>query len=344
VHRPPLPSKSRLALSLSTALLGATGCFGASSASSPSGPASDAASMDGPAPAFDAGVPDSGPAVAFDGGPGCLPLTAQGGLSPSAEGLPADGLVLWLRSDQGVYAAPSDGGPASTDAGTIAAVCAWADVSGNGWVLQNQTGMLPTWQPAGVGGDRPSIEFASTMEALQTSGVLGISPTSPRTLIAVDSLINTDGRFEPIAQGQTGSPGTYLMIDENPYETTGNLEGVYMTSNAFDTALATVAFGTNVHIYTISAMTIGTPIVDSVEYRVNGAPQTLTLLPGGSDGTFQDFSAANFTAVGASFTSSTGAGPDARVAEVLVYDRALSVAERASVQSTLAGRYAPGIQ
>jgi hypothetical protein len=129
------------------------------------------------------------------------------------------------------------------------------------------------------------------------------------------------------------------MIDANPYGTTGNFEGVYMTSNAFDTNTATMASAARVHVYTVSAMTVGTPIIGSVDYRINGISQTLTLLSGGSDGTFQDFSPANFTAVGASYTSSTGVGPDALVAEVLVYDRALSVAERAEVEAALDSRY-----
>jgi hypothetical protein len=295
----------------------------------------------------DAAQPDSSPAsptVAFDAGPGCQPATAQGTLSPTVEGVPASGLLLWLRADQGVYTLASDAGAPTGDAGAAAPqVCAWVDSSGGGWVLQNETAAAPTWT-ADSGGGHPAIEFASTMSALQTAGVLGLDPTSPRTFVAVETLKNAGGRFEPVGQGQTGSPGTYIMIDANPYETAGNLEGVYMTSNAFDTALATTALATRVHVYTISSMTVGTPIVPSVDYQVNGSPQTLTLLPGGSDGTFQDFSAADFTSVGSSYTSTTGVGPDAFVSEVLVYGRALTAGERTSVAQALGARYGVTIQ
>jgi hypothetical protein len=279
----------------------------------------------------------------FDGGSGCLALYPPTTLAPAIEGLPASGLLLWLRADHGVYVVPGEGGAPGGDAGSSPPppVCAWADLSGNGWVLQNQTSALPTWSLTAVGG-QPAIEFASTMAALQTAGVLGIGATSPRTFVAVEALVNADGRFDPIAQGQTGSAGTYITIDANPYGTAGNLEGVYMTSNAFDSNTATMASSARVHVYTVSAMTIGAPITSSVDYRIDGISQTLTLLPGGSDGTFQDFSSANFTAVGASYTSSTGVGPDGFVAEVLVYDRALSVAEREAVEAALDSRY--GIQ
>jgi hypothetical protein len=289
--------------------------------------------------ASEASSPEAAATPVLDAGPGCQVQSAPEPLSPALEGIPADGLVLWLRADRGIYVASTDaGGPGD---GGAPAVCAWADVSGNGWVLENDSPTLPSLRATGVGG-QPGLEFASTTSALQTSGVLGIGATSPRTLVAVDSLVNAGGRFDPIAQGETGSAGTYLTIDTNPYETTGNLEGVYMTSNAFDTATATMAAVARVHVYTVSAMTIGTPITDSVDYRVNGISQTLTLLPGGSDGTFQDFSSANFTSVGSSFTSSTGIGPDAIVAEVLVYDRALTLAESEAIEAAMNARY--GIQ
>jgi hypothetical protein len=349
VHRPPFRSLPRLALSLNAALLGLAGCFGASSSANPAGPASDGAAgieaggVDASSAASEAGS-DAAPGAAFEAGPGCQAPAGPATLSPSTAGVPASGLVLWLRADTGVYTVAADAGAASVDGAAPAPqVCAWADASGNGWVLQNPTASAPAWRSQGPGG-HPAIEFASTTAALQTAGVLGLGATSPRTFIAVETMINAGARFEPVGQGLTGSAGTYIMIDANPYETAGNLEGVYMTSNAFDTATATAASMTRVHVYTVSAMTVGTPVVDSVSYRVNGAAQTLTLLPGGSDGTFQDFSAADFTSVGSSYTSTTGVPPDALVSEVLVYDRALSSSETTSVEAALQARYAPGAE
>jgi hypothetical protein len=74
-------------------------------------------------------------------------------------------------------------------------------------------------------------------------------------------------------------------------------------------------------------------VLPAIDYRVNGATQTLTRTAGGlGNGNFESFAGANFTSV--------GAGPaDAFVAEVLVYDRALSVSERQAVEAALKTRY-----
>lgn len=83
-------------------------------------------------------------------------------------------------------------------------------------------------------------------------------------------------------------------------------------------------------------MTIGTPILPNVTYRVNGAPRTLTRTPGGTgNGNFEDFASAHRTLVG-----------DARgqahsvVSELLVYDHDLDPEEVQAVERALFSRYA----
>ena len=247
--------------------------------------------------------------------------------------MPANGLVLWLRADRGVYTVADDAG--SDDAAAGPSVCAWADQSGNGWLLTGQPSALPTLAPSGIGG-QAAIVFGSGT-TLQTSGVLGMSPTSPRTFVAVETLVRASGRFDPILQGQLGSAGTYVSIDANTWETVGNGEGVYMPQNSIQASTATSAGAARVHAYTISSMVIGTAFASAIDYRVNGVTQTLTVRQGG--GTVQDFTGANFTAVDPVIASSTGAPPSGMVAEVLVYDRALSLAERAAVEGVLEARY-----
>ena len=86
------------------------------------------------------------------------------------------------------------------------------------------------------------------------------------------------------------------------------------------------------HIYTIPTMTVGTPVLPAIDYRVNGVTQTLTRNPGGlGNGNFEDFSGANYTSV--------ATGAEAIVAEVIIYDRALPVGERAAVEQALRNRY-----
>ena len=254
----------------------------------------------------------------FDAGADCIAPSGETVLSATAEGLPSAGLVLWLRGDHGVYKTAAQG------------VCAWADQSGNHGIMTG-TGSQPTWAATGLGG-QAAIHFMSSGQQLGTGGVLGLAPTSARTIVAVSALVATTPRFQPWFQGQIASPGTYLGLDENTFNTAGSREGVYLTNNAYDATLAT-STSPRVHVYTISTMTPGTPILGNIDYRVNGATQTLTRTSGGlGDGNVEDFSAANATSV--------GAGAEGIIAEVLVYDRALTVDERGTLETALETRYA----
>ncbi len=254
-----------------------------------------------------------------DVGVGCNPPPALPRLSPGAAGLPADGLVLWLRGDRGVYA---------TDAQRV---CAWADQSGQRHLFLATGQARPLWGAATLGA-QPAIHFDASGRLLSVGGVLGIPPTSARTFIAVVQLVSTTGRFAAVMQGQSGTSGTYLNLDANTFQTAGSREGAYLTNNAYDTALATSTTA-RVHVLTVSTMVAGGPVLSALDYRVNGAIQTLTRTSGGlGNGNIEDFAGANFTLV--------GSGPSAFMAEALIYDRALSSDERASVETALKARYA----
>jgi hypothetical protein len=274
-----------------------------------------------------------------EAGVGCIPSGDQSMLSAAAEGLPSSGLVLWLRADRGVYILQTDAGSASSsDAGTPG-VCAWLDQSGQGWLLGNGGSAPAVWLDSGVGG-QAAIHFNSGADPLQTSGVLNIGPTSPRTFVAVEELVNTDGRFAPIEQGHAGTPGTYLAIDSNTWQTAGNREGVYVTSNSYDSDLATASGTPRVHILAISTMTVGSPVLAAVDYRVNGVARTLTAAAANGGNDLQDFSGANFTQVGGTqFQTTTGVSTDALLAEVLVYNRAVDASEKQNIESALKARY-----
>ena len=71
-----------------------------------------------------------------------------------------------------------------------------------------------------------------------------------------------------------------------------------MMNNAYDSALATTTAAPRIHVYTIQTMTVGTPVLPSIDYRVDGATQTLTRTSGGlGNGNFENFSTANYTSV-----------------------------------------------
>ncbi len=253
-----------------------------------------------------------------DAGTGCVGPGPESLLSAASAGLPASGLVLWLRADHGVYKT------------VVNRVCAWVDQSGHGNVLRDAVNP-PLWAATGLG-NKAAIHFDAPSTYLTTAGVLGIAATSGRTFVAVIQLVNTTARFQAVQQGQTGSPGTYLNLDANTFQTAGSREGVYATNNAYDAPLAT-STSPRIHVFTISTMVPGTAVLSAIHYRVNGTTQSLTRTPAGlGNGNLEDFSNADFTLV--------GAGLDAIVAEVLVYDRALSMSERASTEAALKTRYA----
>jgi hypothetical protein len=262
----------------------------------------------------DAGVD----ALVFDGGSDCIAPTGEAPLDATAAGFPAGGLALWLRGDRGVYKTAGN------------AVCGWADQSGRGAILTPYAAR-PSWSATGIAG-LPAVRSTTAGEGLSVAGVLGIAPTSARTIVAVSQLVSATNRFQPFTQGQSGTPGTYLGLDANTFLTAGGLEGVYVMNNAYDTALATTTAAPRIHVYTISTMTVGTPVLSGVDYRVDGVTQTLTRTSGGlGNGNFEDFSGANYTSVATNV--------EGIVAEVLIYDRALSVAERGAVEAALKTRY-----
>jgi len=245
-------------------------------------------------------------------------------LTPAGVGIPADGLVLWVRADHGIYKNAQN------------EVCAWHDQSGKGNDLHQFTAR-PTWQSAAIGG-QPAIRAATTSQLLYTENVLGIAATSGRTFIAVSQLATATGRFNPIIQGQSGTTSTYLMIDANTWQTAGSREGLYVTNSSFDTGLAT-STTPRLHVLTVSTMAVGTALSSALAYRVNGAAQTLTLKTG--NGSIQSFAGANYTAVGSVNASPSAAATagDGMVAEALVYDRALTADEITAVETALKARY-----
>ncbi len=282
------------------------------------GGAADAAADRTVADAADGAVDGPPP---FDAGPGCI-APNDSPLSAAAAGLPAAGLVAWLRADHGIHKTATDG------------VCAWADARGSGHVFQPLVpGGRPLWESAGLAG-LPAVHFSSTGPGLIKAGVLGLPPQSARTFIVVQRLVSLTGRFHSVIQGLGDSPGTYVMIDTNTWMTAGSREGVYAPETSFDSDLATAA-GARLHVFSVGPMIIGTPVAPALSYRINRVTRTLTTTSTGSgNGTFLDFSSANFTMVG------NAVGGEALLAEVLVYDHVLSTADRNAVEAALSTRYA----
>jgi hypothetical protein len=262
----------------------------------------------------------------FDAGSDCTPPGTEPQLSATAEGLPSDGLLLWVRGDHGVHKT------ASSD------VCGWRDQTTNAVLLQPANpATRPSWGATSVGG-RPAIHFATQGTDLFTNSVLGLDPTQARTFVAVEQIVALTGRFHPIIQGgDTAAQNVYLAIDANTYLTAGGREGAYTPGGAFDT-MTTTATVPRVHVMTVSTLTAGTDATTAVDYRINGVKQTLTLTSGSTS--MVSFAAATFTTIGAiSQNTTTGTYGDAIVAEALIYSRALMDAEKQATEAALAKRY-----
>jgi hypothetical protein len=83
-------------------------------------------------------------------------------------------------------------------------------------------------------------------------------------------------------------------------------------------------------------MAPGTALPAALTYTVDGVVRALTRTPGGlGNGLVEDFSGANFTALGNAVAGFTGA----ELGDVLVWDRALTAPERAQVEAYFAARY-----
>jgi hypothetical protein len=210
-------------------------------------------------------------------------------------------------------------------------VCRWDDVSGNGQSFTPASATPPTRIADGFG-TTPAVSFNGSAQNLSRAGVLGIGATSARTVAVYSQTSDTTHRFESFFQGQGGSPGIYFGLDANTYMTAGNLEGVYVTDNSFDSDLATTTNG-RTHILSISSFVAGTALPGALVYEVDGTPRTLTLRTG--SGTVEDFSNANFTSIGYGAAGFTGG----MIGEVIVYDRALTALERTTIEQYFAARF-----
>jgi hypothetical protein len=265
----------------------------------------------------DAGTPDAGPARDDAGCPFPTSLV----LDAAQDGLPDAGLRLWLRGDVGLAVDLAGG------------VCRWEDLSGQ----RNHflPGMLPPgFSPTGLRG-RPGVSFSGSTHYLVRNGVLGIPATSGRTFASISLTQDTVHRFQQVVQGKVNSPGTYIAIDMNTYQTQGSREGVYASNRAYDADLATAA-EVRTHLYSVSDYTPGVSLIGNLYYSVSGVQRTLTRTPAGSAGdVVEDFSGADSTAIGAADPSFAGAV----LGDVLVYDRALTAPERAAVEAYFQRRY-----
>ncbi len=272
----------------------------------------------------DTGAPDTSTS---DTGPvfderGC-PVQTVAPSDATAEGLPASGLVLWLRADRGV--STFDGG----------AVCHWQDVSGgNHPFVSSQDASTPSLAPNGLS-NKPAISVVGTNQWLVRGDVEGIAPSSARTLIAFGKVADKTTRFAYLNQGDFSTNNIYFGLDQNTFQSSGSREGVYMTGNAFDSNAVTDG-GPHTHIYSASTMARDSGVPGVLTYTVDDVTTTLTHTPGGNGkDVVLDFASANRTTIGSAQPGFAGG----LIGEILLYNRELTPVERTAVNAYFKKRY-----
>lgn len=247
---------------------------------------------------------------------GCAGPAPYTRLSPAVEGIVASGLKLWLRADVGLSLDDQNG------------VCLWQDQSPNhNDVRQDAAASRP--QSGVTLGGQPALKTDGN-RTLSRSDVLGIAPTSGRTILAVYALDVPGNRFS-ILQGTLSNNFAYVGLDDNTYDTIGNRFGCYETSQSFDGQAVTDTLP-HVRSQVTDTLMPGLPVADHMHCRKDGADLTLTYRCCDDSGLIGDLSTANTTFV--------PAGGDATLAEVLIYEGGLSTADLAQVESALRSRYA----
>lgn len=238
------------------------------------------------------------------------------------------GLRLWLHPDSGRDTSNSG-------------VSEWRDDSGNGNHVEQSTA---DWQPTVAGGaanGNDALQFDGTDDFLLRRDTLGIPDDSDRTFVVVSRLSDTESRSPSLMQGEfdtTGGDSSYYGLEANTFRTAGERFGLYLVSSAKDTPRQTDT-RYNLHVLrTRNFPDIG-DIEPSTTYRINGADVSFS---GTSGGTRNQTLTADSTAIGSFPTSQPGSAMSGEIAEVRVYDRAVTDDERNRIESDLMDKYGIG--
>jgi hypothetical protein len=230
-------------------------------------------------------------------------------------GVPTSGLKLWLKADVGITKDGSN------------YVSAWADQSGGGLnATQSTSGIKPVYTASVISG-KPVVRFDGSNDYL-SFGPLTVNGLTQMTMVLVSS-----NRADQ-SGGSNGDYNVALILDE-----TGNWGKVYL--GPFQKTVST-RYGTgqasNFNIYTRPS-SIGTGFSTSISVK-NGTTEYL-YVNGTSVGTYTGklSTIANTSSTGWLGRGGNNTYFNGDVAEVLIYNRALTDPERQSVQAYLSGKY-----
>jgi len=227
--------------------------------------------------------------------------------------------------------------PDTIDA-TDGSVEAWADDSGNGNDFTQETAEARPSLASSAANGNAAVQFNGETDCPQREDALGIADDSARTVVVVSRLSDPTARSPFLMQGQFGSSGSgssYYGLESNTYNTTGKRFGVYLVSVGHDAELeANEAY--NVHVLRTESFPELSSIEESTTYHVNGQQVAINATPGNArNSPFE----ADSTAIGAFPQSAPESLMHGEIAEIAVYDRALTDGERSAIERELMGNY-----
>lgn len=247
------------------------------------------------------------------------PLTLTRRVAGAAPFSPADisGLQLWLDATTGLYDATTGGSPVTTDG---SAVARWEDQSGNGYhVTQSTVNSQPTLQ-TGELNSKNVIRFDGSNDFLLSSSNFSITGASERTIIIIHKRTDSGTRYL-INWGAITATG-YLCSLSTEYHLrfNGTTKGyTNQGANGAWSMVSVIGGGSTLNDYDVYF----DGSLATANVNTNGATLNTQATP---------VYVGRLSAFGFGYTYGD-------TAEILVYDSALSTADREAVEAYLTDKW-----
>lgn len=239
------------------------------------------------------------------------------------------GCALWLAADD-----MNGNGDLNTDWTTSDAVAAWPDLSGNSrTVSQTAAAAKPVFQKNTINTYMPVLDFQGNDYLLSNANLIG--GTAGTVFAVVKSRATAPAAYQAVfSAADEASSNRYVFV--GPYLDAGN-PGIYSYQRDNDTAdrLHGSALATNT-AYVMMWQSNGS----AYAFRSNGADETEVVTSGANNGDWIDdvTGVDNFT-VGAVKYNALFFYLNMNLAELIVYDSALSAENIALVEAYLAAKW-----